>query len=66
MEETPWKITFRSCPVRLGESFTCTKQGGEKRLCEKQSTLHQEQGIAAAAVRHRETQTAHLPTKDLK
>ena len=24
MEETPWKITFRSCPVRLGESFTCT------------------------------------------
>ena len=24
MEETPWKITFRSCPVRLGASFTCT------------------------------------------
>ena len=28
--------------------------------------LHHAQGIATAAVRHRETQTAHLPTKGLK
>jgi|GEM_PF-4398144 len=66
MEETPWKITFRSCPVRLGASFTCTKQGGEKRLCEKQSTLHQEQGIAAPTVGGRETQAAHFSRKGLK